>query len=85
MANSFSLLTAYIFYHVYNNIFWDEKSRNHASSACGQFVQKLWTFLYQQQIFGSFYSSIAKSVHYLYTINLFFLKNITNALKKKSI
>ena len=30
------------------------KSRKHASNACGQFLIKLWTFLNEQQIFGSF-------------------------------
>ena len=52
------------------------KSRNHASTACGQFLRKLWTFWDKQRILGIFFSSMAISLHNSCTIIVFQLRQI---------
>ena len=55
--------------------FRNGKSRKHASVACGQFSQKLWTSFDRQHLFYSFYPSIATSLQYWYTINKILFKS----------
>ena len=52
------------------------KSLKHAGVAWGQFFRKLSTFVDKQRISDKFYPSMATSLHYLSSINLFLFKNI---------
>ena len=58
------------------NIARHGKSRKHASIYCRQFLRKLWTCLDKQQFFGSIYTSVATSLQYWSTIDLFLFKDI---------
>ena len=42
-----------------------EKSRKHASIACGHFWRKLWTFLHKVHISGSTFELLYTTLHYM--------------------
>ena len=58
------------------------KSRKHASIACGQFLQELWTFLYKPEVLAVFTYQLSQ-VCITYPQSIYFSSKISNILGKK--